>query len=377
MTIYAVQSGTPEQIVAAWPTGTSHRADVLCPVTTKSLPGAAELAQALSELSRSLWALYAEPPLEGDGLGDDAEARYTAVQEAITDPHLPEANGSVLMSYDEPVECAHEVGRVLHALGDSVVAEAVVAEVGVEVDAVQRAGLGDFSGRAAQGVVVEVVDPSPSQVAAADMLFKASPLGHPELFTAVTPAAACVAGVHWLVAAAGVAAEVTGLAADAVFADTDGIEAVSVEVPTLIVKQSAAGLRPREIVTRLLGEAANARDGLTPDPLQLPSLVDAARAEARRVPPAQHDDTLMMLLQRLTPLDPGRASRDLLEHLLDGLRSCRLAYDEAAEDEEAGIECDGEEAAADSGSSVEERITAKFCAAVRDRADAGREQLLA
>ncbi|WP_436528500.1 hypothetical protein [Actinoplanes sp. HUAS TT8] len=371
MTIYAVHDGALGGILAVWPTGDAHRAAVLGSAFIGAGPSeTVMLAEALSELSRSLWQVYAEPAqLDDEQMGGGSEAMFAAVAEAITAPNLPNGDGSVLMSYDEPVECAHEVGRVLHAIGDSAISEVVVVEVGSEVDAIQRAGRGDFAGRAAQGVVAEVVDPPPSQVATADQLFRASPLGDPRLFHDVTPAAACVAGAHWLVAAAGVAAECAGVAAGAVFADADDIEAVSVEVPTYVVRQSLAGLGPREIVTQMLSEAANARDGLTPDPLRLPALVDAARAEALSLPVGKRGDALMMLLQRLTPLDPGRASRDLLEHLLDGIRSCLMVYDEAIGD--VGVEADE-----DPTSAAGQRSTHAFLAAVRERAHLLSVQLL-
>ncbi|MFD1364490.1 hypothetical protein [Actinoplanes sichuanensis] len=367
MTVYGLREGAPGEIFAVWPAGDAHRVGLLCQLPAEvSLEKAAELAKELTDLSASLWELYAQPPLPPDESADHGgmEATLEEVGEAILIPHLPSIDGSLLMSYDEPVEFAHRVGRVLHAISDRALAEAVTVEVGREINAVRRAGRGDFEGRAAQGVVVEVIDPSPLQVAAADELFHARPLGDVRLWRDVTPAAACVAGVNWLVAAAGVAAEIAGLERAAVFAYADDIESTSVEVPTFVVRGVEAGLTPRQIVVEMLSEATGVREGLTPDPVGLTGLVDAARARVSELPAENREDMLVALLGRLTLLDPARPSRDLLEHILSGLSSCLLVYREHAE-ETAGDDLPDEDDA-----------SAFFLAAVSQRASASREQLL-
>jgi hypothetical protein len=201
VTVYGLREGAPGEIFAVWPAGDAHRVGLLCQLPADvSVEKAAELAKELTDLSASLWELYAQPPLPEDdsAVPGGLEATLEEVGEALLHPHLPSGDGSLLMSYDEPVEYAHRVGRVLHAISAPALAEAVTIEVGREINAVRRAGRGDFEGRAAQGVVVEVIDPSPLQVAAADEIFQACPLGDARLWRDVTPAAACVAGVHWL-----------------------------------------------------------------------------------------------------------------------------------------------------------------------------------
>ena len=69
---------------------------------------------------------------------------------------------------------------------------------------------------------------------------------------------------------------------------------------------------------------------------------------------------------RLTPLDPLRPARDLLEDLLSGIRSCRLVYSEYAD-------ADGLE---DMEEGLDEAIDQAFCRDVRDRAAADRSRLL-
>jgi hypothetical protein len=111
-----------------------------------------------------------------------------------------------------------------------------------------------------------------------------------------------------------------------VFAYADDIESASVEVPTFAVKGVEAELTPRQVVVEMLSEATGVREGLTPDPVGLTGLVDAARASVRKLPAENREDMLVALLGRLTLLDLVRPSRDLLEHILSGLSSCLLVY---------------------------------------------------
>jgi hypothetical protein len=63
---------------------------------------------------------------------------------------------------------------------------------------------------------------------------------------------------------------------------------------------------------------------------------------------------------RLTPLDPRRPARDLLEDLLSGIRGCRLLYVEHPDVESE----DGEEA----DDALGEALDTAFCDEVRVRA---------
>jgi hypothetical protein len=114
----------------------------------------------------------------------------------------------------------------------------------------------------------------------------------------------------------------------------------------------------------MLSEATGVREGLTPDPVGLTGLVDAARASVRKLPAENREDMLVALLGRLTLLDLVRPSRDLLEHLLSGLSSCLLVYREHAE-ETAGDDLPDEDDA-----------SAPFPISVKQHASASREQLL-
>jgi len=220
-------------------------------------------------------------------------------------------------------------------------------------------------------VLRQVGDPALRQAVLAE-----HPLGCPRLLTTVDPAAACVAAGHWLAAVADVAADAAGIAPPEVFAYADDIEAVSVRVPGLVVEAILAeDAAPREVVPGLLAGAAAVRRGRRPDPAGLPDLVDAAREQVAGLPAGQREEAVAGLLARITPLDPLRPGRDLLEHLLDGMRGCLLGYrgegvGRAAEDLDDTDE-DGDAKADVIGAKVE----GEFVAALRQRARRDRARL--
>src|SRR6266545_1881868 len=143
------------------------------------------------------------------------------------------------------------------------------------------------------------------------------------LSAAVDPAAGCVAAAHWLAAAAVVAADASGNTPGGVFAEADDIQPVSVDVPTLVVEQIVdAAVPPREVVLGLLRTAVAAGNGEVADP-----------GDGR-------DEALAGARVRAAMVNPRRPARDLLEHLLDGIASCRLLYEEyaGAEDSEGCVD---------------------------------------
>jgi hypothetical protein len=150
-----------------------------------------------------------------------------------------------------------------------------------------------------------------------------------------------------------------------VFGYADDIEAVSVEVPAMVVQAVLEDeATPRDVVTDLLQDALSVAAGRVPDPAGLPELVDSAREQVLRLRPGDRDDALAGLLERLTPLDPRRPCRDLLEHLLDGINSCLLLYREESAEERPLSEDDEE----DSVGEIAGPVVEEFCAAVRERA---------
>ncbi|WP_147252595.1 hypothetical protein [Micromonospora endolithica] len=330
MSVYAFDDVRRELLVV-WPAVVGWGARVvgqLRPAVSAETAG--RLTGELTRLSQALWGSYVRPASGGD----DEQERWSVVHDAVQEPNLPDASGQLLVSYEPVEEAAHRLGRVLHGAGDAALTGAVVSEVRCEVDAVRRAGLGDLSGRAVQAALVDRVDASPLQVSAADEVLRADPLGGGLLSVAVDPAAACVAAAHWLAAAAVVAGEESGNSAAGVFADADDIQAVSVEVPTLVVGRIVdGGVSPRRVVMDLLRAAVAAGEGVIVDPDGVAA--DNARIQSlvAGLSAAERAEVLASEPVRATLLDPRRPARDLLEHLLDGIASCRLLFAEYADDE--------------------------------------------
>ncbi|MBM0236950.1 hypothetical protein JNW88_06980 [Micromonospora sp. ATA32] len=377
MSVYAFD-GVRRELLVVWPTALgwdAHVAAQLRPAVSPEQAG--RPSGELTRLSRALWDTYVRPA----GDGDDDQVQLGVVLDAVQKPNLPDAVGQLLVSYDPVEETAHRLGRVLHEVGDAALTEAVVGEVRCEVDAVRRADLGDLSGRAVQAASMDRLDASPVQVSAANEILRNDPLGGELLSAAVDPAAACVAAAHWLVAAAVVAADEAGNSPAGVFAEADDIEAVSVEVPTLVVRRLLDdGAPARRVVMDLLRAAVATSEGVIVDP-------DAVAADHARLktliaelPADQQAEVLASEPVRSTLLDPRRPARDLLEHLLDGIASCRLLFAEYADDE-LDDEDDDDEPDAESFSGGEAALdeakdqVLEFAVLVRQEAEESRDRL--
>jgi hypothetical protein len=326
------------QLMAVWPLGTGYHAQVVARVDDQGdAAGLAELCEELTQLSRELWDTYVNPSSAAINEQDRAHRQserdaFANVVAALWSPNLPSETGELLVSYVSVAERGHRVGRVLHQLNTAALTDAVVADVTAEIAAVEQAEQGDLSGRAAQATTLDRVDASPVQVVAAGALFEASPLGGTGLFTTLDPAAACVAAAHWLTAAATVAGDLAEIDPAAVFAESDSISICSVEVPQFVVGAiSDADQSPRDVVLHLLREAVQVRDGKIPDLhallAQIAEVIAEVSERAEQLPEPPDDQTYQALLpERLTPLGPQRPARDLLEHLLDGLRACSTLF---------------------------------------------------
>jgi hypothetical protein len=185
-----------------------------------------------------------------------------------------------------------------------------------------------LNGRAAQATSLDHLDTSPSQVAAANAVFARDPLGDDDLFISLDPASACVAATHWLTAAATAVGSSLKIPPSSIFVEANNVEPCSIEVPQLVVaaidEDNAA---PHEVVTALLLGAARVRDGEIPDLDDLIQHVVQAQEQAETYPEDIREQAYAELLPtHLTPLDPRRPARDLLEHLLDGLQSANTLF---------------------------------------------------
>ena len=369
MTCYAVDDDS-DTLVRTWAVGHGNRAAIVA-----ALPGDAtspqrlDLAAALGDLSQALWRCYTHPASAAASTEVNTEGwrrqetrdGFETVLAAVADPHQPDEDGLLTVEYDPVQEYAHRVGRALREIGDDRLAKAVAADVQAELRAVESAELGALGGRASQAVVLSRADANPVQVVAADTVLAKDPLGGSELFLELDATAASVAAAHWLKAAADVTAEVTGLPAERVVATADEYEALPFETPTLVLELLETVDSPYRVVVDLVSDAMLVAEGFEPR-VAATALDDDEDRDA--------DDGV-----RLTPLDPSRPARDLLEDLLSGIYACRLLYTEEADgglgsSADADDDEDGREAGFDA------RVDEAFCDAVRARAAQDRGRLL-
>lgn len=327
---------------------------------------ALQLARTLTFLSAAAWRTYTHPeesapdPIATDTTWahDGGRDVFGNVIAALERPHLPH-DGLIQQAFIVIEEAAHRVGRALHTIGDPTLRNEVAADVRAELAAVESAGLGELSGRARQAVTLSRADASPLQIAAADAVLRAEPLGSSALFTDVEPTAAAIAAAHWLHAAATVAARHADVAMVQVVAEADTIEPLPHRTPTIVLHQMEAGDSPREAVLDLIAHAMIVAEGRNPDldeivewvaeisddgtddgddgPVRMvPMLVESLTAELDDddldddLDEDDLDDAIVMP-DRLTPLDPRRPAVDLLEDLLAGIHGCWLVYREYAE----------------------------------------------
>jgi len=374
VTVYGVDSGR-RVLVAMWPAVVGRQAAVVAELGSADEESAARICHVLTDVSAELWGVYARPASAAvdereRGMWEEERAALDEVVSAVRRPHLPTAAGLLVVPYNRVLEAAHRLGRQVHGVGDAGLTEAVAAEVATEVDAVRRAELGDLSGRAVQAVAVDRLDAAPVQVAAADEVLRQDPFGVSLMGTPLDPAARCLAAAHWLAAAAVVAARAAGTGAEAVFAEADEVQAVPVEVPALVVRRVLTdGVAPREVVRELLANAVAVREGRIGDVNTVAADVARALHADPDRPTEQVRQVVAALRAGLTPLDPGRPTRDLLEQLRSGIEACAVVYVEHATDAGLGSDSDRVHARARA------RVRQRFAAAVRAEADRVRERL--
>ncbi|MFC8720736.1 hypothetical protein [Kitasatospora sp. NPDC057198] len=380
MTRYSVD---PDQhrLIASWGTGEGDLSTRIA-----ALPdGAATsdllaLARSLTQLSYAAWRTYTHPASAAGSLEPDSEGwrrekereAFAEVPGAIAEPHLPHG-GAMMVSYSPLTESAHRIGRALHDLDDEALTKAVLTEAALELAAVESAELGDLTHRAQQAVLLSREDASPVQVAAADRLLEQDPFGPTELFSTVDPTAAAVAAAHWLAAAVEVAAESSGEDPATVVLLADTIESLPHETPTLVLGLLQDGATPHEAVTALVRHAMHITDGLLLDPVSLRNqLEDFEETVAEHT--GEDDPDLDDVAVRLTPLDPKRPARDLLEDLLAGIHGCWLLHSESGdEDEDLGNVEDWDDEQAEEH---QRRSHERFAQLVRETAASNRDRLI-
>ncbi|KJK55495.1 hypothetical protein UK12_28280 [Saccharothrix sp. ST-888] len=346
------------------------------------LAALSRLASALTQLSTAAWRTYTHPASAADSLQVNSEGwrreqereAFEDVADAVASPNLPHG-GAMTVEYSPVLESANRVGRALLALDIPELTEAVHAETQAELAAVGSAELGDLTGRARQAVLLSREGASPVQVAAADRLLQEDPFGPAALYSDIDPTAAAVAAAHWLYAAAEAVSEASGYAPTEVIREADNIEALPHATPTLVLELLDDGVSPYDAVTRLVRHAMRIADGVLPDPAALREQLDEAEeviTEYADDDSEEADDVLTGI--RLTPLDPRRPARDLLEDLLTGINGCWLLHEEYAEDEDQ--DDDEEESDDETAQRHHHHSRAQFAALVRAIAADKRDRLI-
>lgn len=383
VTRYAIETDRGE-LIAAWSSGGGDRARRVAELPKER--GDEELLRlslTMTRLADAAWRTYTHPASAADSWQPNTEgwrrqqerASFEEAVSAVRTPHLPE-DGSLLVSYSPLVESGHQLGRVLHDLADERLREAVIAEVTEEFGAIEQAERGHLTGRARQAVSLNREDASPLQVAAADELLDTDPSGSTALFTEIDPTAAAVAAAHWLQAAADVAAQSSGLDPTTVIEEADNIEALPHQTPTHVLELMSEGHSPREVVTTLVRQAMQTAQGIVPDP---EALVEDIQEAEERLQEYEAEDPELASVRfhvRLTPLDPMRPARDLLEDLLSGIHACWLIWDEYAHDAAVGDANDQDEEWTDEQAQEHHsRRLAEFHGLVRTAAAAQKQRL--
>jgi hypothetical protein len=292
---------TRNALLAVWSVGIGNVAE---PVVAfgEDLPGpeyGLQLAYELAELSRHLWRTYTHPLTEAVDQPDEALGRarnqlaIDLVTRALREPNLP-VGEQIRVCESDVLEAGHQVGRMLHRIGDDGVTEQAVADVEAEIDALRRAALGDLTGRANQAVVLTRSDPQPQQVAAAHAYFEKDPTGPPELYTKIDATSAAVAALHWYESAVLVAGRAScDDPATCRPASPDG------DVPLLAYRRPAEGESPRDVVIGLVKQGASARTLLEQLLVGIHHAWQLYRENNKTTPSHQIDDTFRAGLRRM------------------------------------------------------------------------------
>ncbi len=187
----------------------------------------------------------------------------------------------------------------------------------------------------------------PAQIAAADRLLHAVPMGNERLVTDVEPTAACVAALHWTAAAVDVTLAAVGGGDPAeVLEEAAAAEDVDVLAATAVLGMLRAGNPPLAVVQDLVSSAVLVGNGMVLDDDEF------SPADPGHGP-------------RTTLLHPSSPARALLDLLTGVVRACFTAYSEACDP--AQVDGDGDWI---------DLTRERFDHAVREEADRRSDRLL-
>ncbi|MFF4343028.1 hypothetical protein ACFY00_24245 [Kitasatospora sp. NPDC001540] len=157
--------------------------------------------------------------------------------------------------------------------------------------------------------------------------------------------------------------------------EADTIESLPHETPTLVLGLLQDGATPHEAVTALVRHAMHITDGLLLDPVTLrDQLEDFEETVAEHT--GETDPDLDDVAVRLTPLDPKRPARDLLEDLLAGIHGCWLLHNASAEPDEDQDLGDAEDRNDEQAEEHQRRSHERFAELVPETATAHRDRLI-
>jgi hypothetical protein len=245
---YAVsRRGGEVELVVIWQDSSGRYVEPLTRASVEHLDILREIGICLEGLSESLWTSYADESL-------DVDEAAAGVDDMLIAPEWPQ--GGYIAAYLDPVhEHTARLARAVAACPLPSVADAVRAEIDREFDALARATLGDFGGRAGQATWRNRADASPTQVAAAHEVLRRHAEGAESIdgLSYLEPAAACSALVSWCVAAAEVYGELSGrAAADAGRAAADVANLDTNTIDGVLHGVLAEERRPVDVVADLL-----------------------------------------------------------------------------------------------------------------------------
>ncbi|WP_405019952.1 hypothetical protein OHV05_26955 [Kitasatospora sp. NBC_00070] len=137
------------------------------------------------------------------------------------------------------------------------------------------------------------------------------------------------------------------------------------------------GATPYDAVTGLVRHAMRVADGILPDPEAFREQLEEAQELLAEYD--DEDEEMELAGLRITPLDPQRPARDLLEDLLAGIQGCWILHDEYAEpdeDEDEGDGLDEEDWDDEQAERHQDRSRGTFAALVRAIAARDRDRLI-
>ncbi|WP_143091813.1 hypothetical protein [Lentzea albida] len=130
MTQYAFDD-TRRALMAVWEAGDGQLARTVAVVPPAPEQEAVlRLSASLTTLSRWVWRTYTHPATAAESVEPNTEGwrrqgerdAFVEVLDHVSNPHLPDEQGSLVQSYVLVEEAAHRVGRALHAFGDQAAA---------------------------------------------------------------------------------------------------------------------------------------------------------------------------------------------------------------------------------------------------------------